>query len=732
MLKHIYISISIILLALTTHSQTVRGKVETVNHEALIGATILELGTQNGSITNESGFFELKLSSRESLLVISYAGFTTDTVKADFSKIAHIQLKENTSELDEVVVQASSTFVDDLESKHIEVITEAELTKAACCNLSESFETNASVDVSFTDAISGAKTIRMLGLDGRYVQINRENIPNVRGLAEKYGLSYVPGTWVQSIDVGKGAGSVVNGYESMTGQINVELKKPETSETLYLNGYANSFGRVELNANHARDINDKWSTAVLLHSNYFNNEVDNNDDGFMDLPKSKQINVMNRYKYEGDKMVSQIGLTLMRDEKAGGQLGFDFGDNFLTSSQYGFQNQTTRAELFGKVGLLFPNKPYKGWGFIYSGTYLDIDAGFGRDNYEGTEKTLYGNVIFQNIIGNSFHSYKTGASILYDDFDEVYADSAFSRQEIVPGLYYEYTYSRGDKFTLLAAARTDFHNLYGTYITPRLHTRYQFSESTTIRAAIGRGYRTPNTIVENSNVLVSSRQLIIEEAPEPEVSWNIGGSLTTAINFGDKKLNLIADYFYTHFENQLIYDMDRSSSELRVYNLRGNSFAHSFQLEGNYQFSDHLSVKAAYKYYDVKATINRELRDVPFNSRDRFFLNASYATRFDKWKADATLQWFGSKRLPNTSDKPAEFQRDLTSPDFFLLNAQVSRGYRWGSIYLGSENLLGFTQEDPIIDSENPFDNNFDASIVWAPIAGRMVYAGFRYKIKRN
>ncbi|MEO1253742.1 MAG: TonB-dependent receptor, partial [Bacteroidota bacterium] len=613
-MKYIIYTITLFISMSSSLAQTVRGMVADMKHEPLIGATVLELGTQNGVVTGVDGGFTLKLNSRESKLVISFTGFITDTISVDFSRMMHIMLNDNAEELDEVVIQASSTFMDNLESKHVEVITEAELTKAACCNLSESFETNASVDVSFTDALSGAKTIRMLGLEGSYVQINRENIPNVRGLSGKYGLSYVPGTWIQSIDVGKGAGSVVNGYESMTGQINVELKKPESSEKLYLNGYVNSFGRVELNANHARNINDKWSTALLFHTNYFNNEIDQNDDEFMDLPKSKQINVMNRYKYHSEKLVSQIGWTLMRDEKAGGQLGYDFGDNFQTSSQYGFQNNTTRFEIFGKTGLLFQHKPYKGWGFIYSGSYLDIDGGFGRDNYEGTEKTLYGNVIFQNIIGNSFHSYKTGVSLLYDEFDEVYADSAFSRQEVVPGLYYEYTFSPGDRFTILAGTRTDFHNLYGTYFTPRLHSRYQISENTTVRAAIGRGYRTPNAIVENSNILLSSRQLIIEEDPEPEVSWNMGGSLVTAINIQDKKLNLIADYFYTTFENQLIYDMDANSSQLRVYNLRGDSYAHSFQLEGNYQFSDRFSAKAAYKFYDVRATINDELRQVPFNA----------------------------------------------------------------------------------------------------------------------
>lgn len=729
-MKYLLIIQYTLLQSIALQAQTVTGMIADIQHQPLIGATILEEGTQNGTVTNGKGQFSLTLSNRENELIISYSGYVTDTITANFSAPMHIMLQENTEELEEVVVSTQSTFLDKLESLHTEVITEAELTKAACCNLSESFETNASVDVSFTDAVSGAKTIRMLGLDGRYVQINRENIPNVRGLAGRYGLSYIPGTWIQTIDVGKGAGTVVNGYESMTGQINVELKKPENGEKLYLNAYANSFGRLELNANTAQKINDKWSTGVLFHTNYFNNEIDNNDDGFLDLPKGRQVNVLNRYKYEGEKVVSQIGFTFMRDEKAGGQLGFGFDDDFRSSSEYGLTSNTTRMEIFGKTGLLFPHKPYKGWGFIYAGSYLDIDGGFGRKNYEGEETTLYGNIIFQNIIGNSNHQYKTGASILYDNFDEIYADSSFNRQEVVPGLYYEYTYTPGEKFSLLAGARTDFHNLYGTYFTPRLHTRYQLTKNTTLRAAVGKGYRTPNVIVENSSVLVSSRQLIVEERPRPEVSWNMGGSVVTAANIGDKKLNLIADYFYTTFENQLIYDMDANSSQLRIYNLRGKSYAHSFQLEGSYQFSDRLSAKAAYKYYDVRATINGALRQVPFNAQNRFFINGSYATRFDKWEADATLQWYGTKRLPDTSDKLAEFQRPAFSPDFFLLNAQVSRGFRWGNIYLGSENLLGFTQDRPIIDAENPFGDQFDASIVWAPIAGRMVYVGFRYKLK--
>lgn len=719
-----------LLIGLLAQGQTIRGMVADENHEGLPGATVQEVGTTNGVTTDLNGRFELKLSARDARILVSFVGYEADTLSADFSGMMHIMMRPEISELEQVTVTAQSTFLDEMESKHVEVITEAELTKAACCNLSESFETNASVDVSFTDAVTGAKTIRMLGLDGRYVLINRENIPHVRGLSGRYGLSYVPGTWIQSIDLGKGAGTVVNGYESMTGQINVELKKPELSEKLYLNAYGNSFGRMELNANTAYKLNEKWSSGILFHTNYFNNELDQNDDGFMDIPKGRQINVMNRYKYQSDRMVSQMGFQFMNDQRAGGQLGFDFSDDFRTAPVYGFQNNTTRVEFYGKTGLLFPHKPYKGWGFIYSAAYMNIDAGYGRDNYEGAETTLYGNVIFQNIIGSSFHQYKTGVSILSDSFDEVYADSVFTRHEVVPGAYFEYSYLPGDNFSLITGVRSDFHNLYGNYFTPRLHLRYQVSENTTLRGAIGKGYRTPNAIVENSSVLVSNRQLIVQEAPSPEISWNMGGSLVTAVQIGEKKLNLVGDYFYTEFQNQLIYDMDQNSSELNIYNLKGQSYAHSFQVEGSVQFSEYFGLKTAYKYYDVRSTINGEFQAVPFNSRDRFFLNTSYSTKYDKWEVDYTLQWFGTKRLPDTSDKPAEFQRGNYTPSFFLMNAQISRGFRWGNVYVGSENLGNFTQSNPIVDAENPFGNNFDASMTWAPIAGRMVYFGFRYKIK--
>ena len=731
-MKFIVFTLLLFTCHLSLAQEKIRGKIEDKDHQPLVGATVLLMGTTTGAVADATGWFTLKVPSLPATLIIRYIGYVTDTLQVSSTNPPHIKLYLESSELDEVVLKSKATFFDKITPMHSEVITESELLKAACCNLSESFETNASVDVSFADAVSGAKVIRMLGLDGRYVQINRENIPLVRGLSQRYGLGFVPGTWIQSIDVGKGAGSVVNGYESMSGQINLEFKKPENSENLYLNGYVNSFGRMEINANHARDLGEKWSTAFLLHGNYLGTEIDRNDDNFLDLPKSRQVNLMNRYKYESERLMSQIGINIMLDDKAGGQKGFGFNDDLATSPEYGFLNNTSRLEVFGKTGILYPKKPYMGWGFIYSLSRQSMEGGFGRNEYEGTQNTAYLNAIHQNIIGNSFHQYKVGASILVDDYEETYIDSTFTRNEIVPGAFFEYSWLPGDQFSLVAGARVDYHNIYDALVTPRLHLRYQPSESWTLRGSVGKGYRRPNVIPENFSFLISSRELFVEEEIEMEESWNAGFSVVTELEVAEKEITLIGDYFYTSFVNQLIFDLDQSSSRLTVYNLDGESYAHSFQLEAQMELFKNLSMKTAYKFYDVKTTINGTLQRAPFVSRDRFFMNLEYATRFDKWKADATLQWYGNKRLPDTSDKPNEFQAPSQSPDFFLLNAQVTRGFRWGSVYLGAENLLDFRQDDPIIDPDNPFGNNFDASLVWGPVAGRVIYTGVRYKLKRK
>ncbi|QKZ14060.1 TonB-dependent receptor [Spirosoma sp. KUDC1026] len=701
----------------------------------LIGATVRWAGSSGGTITDSTGRFQLPLTTQFNQLLISYVGYQSDTltVTNPANDITSILRPERT--LSEVTVSGAAGQLDRMNPIQTELITQRTLAKAACCNLSESFETNASVSVSYADAVTGAKQIQFLGLGGQYVQTNVENIPTIRGLATTFGLNYIPGTWITSIDIGKGAGSVVNGYESMSGQMNVELQKPDSPDKLFLNGYVNSFGRIEGNANWSKPLSKKWTVGVLGHASALRNEIDQNNDGFRDLPLYTQLNAINRYKYSSDRFVAQFGVKALYEDRDGGQLArYDTP----SSTRYSFGNTTRRLEFFSKTAKLYPDKPYKGLGLILNGLHHEQIANFGYRPYLGLQRTFYANLIYQSIIGNTNHAYKAGLSYLLDDYLERLGPLQTNRTESVPGVFAEYTYSYLEKLTFVLGGRFDYHNLFGAQWTPRAHLKYNLSPNVALRASGGRGFRVPNRFIENFGYLVSSRTIVNDSPLQPEISWNYGLSLSNDVNLFGKKASLVLDYHRTTFENQLVVDLEHPR-ELHFYNLQGASFANSFQAELNIQPIKRFEVKAAYRLFDVRQSMGGpfgESRLLPkmMVSRDRVLLNAGYALPFDKWKFDATLQWNGPRRIPylrpdyvHTSygNMPTDY-----SPGFYNLNAQVSRAFRSGwEIYLGGENLTGFRQLNPIVAANDPFGVNFDAgSRAWGPVTGRMVYLGFRFK----
>lgn len=713
----------------------VRGTVaELVNGKRvpLIGATIRWADTQTGTVTDANGQFSIPFGSTDNQLVVSYVGYQPDTVTVtDPATELTITLRSERT-LQEVTVSGQPGQIDRLNPIQTEFINQRTLAKAACCNLSESFETNASVSVSYSDAVTGARQIQFLGLGGQYVQINVENIPTVRGLATTFGLNYIPGTWITGIDVGKGAGSVVNGYESMTGQMNVELQKPDDKQTLFLNGYANSFGRVEGNANWSKLLNKKWSVGVLGHASTLRTELDQNNDGFRDLPLYSQVNVINRYKYSSERFMAQFGVKALYEDRDGGQLS-KFG-----ASRYSFGNTTKRLEFFSKTAKLFPDKPYKGLGLILNGLTHEQTANFGYRPYLGQQRTFYANLIYQSIIGNTNHAYKAGISYLLDDYREQLGATQMNRTESVPGVFVEYTYTYPEKLTLVLGGRFDYHNLFGAQLTPRAHLKYNLNQNLILRASAGRGFRVPNLYAENFGYLVSSRVIYNDAQLRPEVSWNYGVSLTNDFTLAGRKASLVVDYHRTDFREQLMVDLEHPR-ELHFHNLYGKSFANSFQAELNYQPIKRMEVKLAYRLFDVRQSMSVPSGDTlllprMMIPRDRLLLNVGYALPFDKWKFDATLQWNGPRRIPYLRDG-ADYEQPpyvpLTySPGFYNLNAQVSRAFLSGwEIYLGGENLTGFRQSNPIFAAANPFGPDFDAgSQVWGPITGRMVYVGFRFK----
>ncbi len=699
----------------------------------LIGANVYWAGTTIGTTTDPNGEFNLReLPPLPAKLVVRYIGFQTDTLLINEPGIVKAVLQKAV-DLKEVSIEGrqQSTIINTIDPILTEHIGAKELLKAACCNLSESFETNASVDVSYSDAVTGAKEIQMLGLSGTYTQIQTENIPSLRGLGQTYGLSYIPGPWMESIQVTKGTGSVLNGYESMAGQINIEYLKPWEADKFYINLYGASTTNTELNTYLTHKLNKNWSTMTLLHAEAMQKKWDKNGDGFLSMPLMKQINMMNRWNYQGDgRLESQFGIKALFEDRLGGQSKFDPDKDRGTTNAYGIGIKTARLEGFTKTGLVNYNHPERSIGWINNFTFHDQSAYFGLKEYEATQKSFYSNLIFQDIFKNTFHKYRLGLSMIYDDLLQKVDSINYSGVETVPGIFAEYTDTHIEKFTLVAGIRGDLHSTYGFKVTPRIHLKYDLKPESVIRLSAGTGFRSPNIFADNLGILSSSRKLVVLEEINAEESFTYGISFTHKFILAKKSGAIVVDYFHTDFMNQLITDTYSDPTEIRFYNLKGKSFSNSFQAQINYELVKKLDIKAAYRFDDVKSTYGGLLLQKALHANHKTLVNLAYETRFDKWKFDLTWQWTGPKKLTDSSHGSDALISLRNSPAYSVIHSQVTRNFKKWSLYAGVENLLDKVQHNAIVNPENPFSEKFDATQVWGPLMGRKVYAGFRLTIK--
>jgi outer membrane receptor for ferrienterochelin and colicins len=545
-------------------------------------------------------------------------------------------------------------------------------------------------------------------------------------------LTYTPGPWIESIQLNKGAGSVVNGFESVTGQINVELVKPEEADKWFLNGYANQGGRSELNLNTSHQVSSHAATGFLLHGNARPMEVDGNGDGFLDFPTGYQVNGINRWKFNSFRgWEGQVGVKLLTEDRSGGQANSE-----TIANPYRLGWKTNRYELWGKTGYVFPKAKYKSIGFQGSAVYHDQTSNYGPRTYDANQQSGYFNSIYQSIFGTSTHKYRTGLSVQYDQFDETLDSLTFKRTEIVPGAFFEYTFSYFEKFAVVAGMRADYHNYYGLFFTPRLHLRYEIREGSVLRASGGRGQRTANVIAENVSFLASSRSWNINGNAaipgfglQPEIAWNYGLNFTQNFRLDYRPGTFSVDVYRTDFQNQTVIDME-DPRKVEIYNLAGKSFASSMQAQVDYELRRRFDVRLAYRFYDVRTNYGGQLKDRPYISKHRAFVNLAYET-VSSWKFDYTVQWQGQKRIPSTASNPAVYQRSTRSPDLFLMNAQISKSWKERyDVYVGMENISNVRQNNPIVASDAPFSPYFDSSMVWGPIFGRMTYIGFRLKSK--
>ena len=597
------------------------------------------------------------------------------------------------------------------------LINREELFKAACCNLGESFTTNPSVDVNYSDAATGAKQIKLLGLSGTYVQMLTENLPNFRGAVAPYSLDYVPGPWMNSIQVSKGSSSVRNGYESITGQIDVEYLKPDNDEGVTVNLYGGALGRLEANADANVHLDDKLSTEVLLHYQDDLGHHDMNDDGFLDQPNVRQWNLQNRWKWKGDHYLFHGGFGMVKEKREGGQTNTHHPTP-NTHHPYLININTDRYEGYMKHAFILDPEHGTNIALMGNASMHLLDANYGEKHYSVNQKNVYAQLLFETNFTEQ-HNLSAGLSLNYDYLTK-------DDKETTPGAYAQYTYNLNDKIVAMAGIRADHSSRFGTLVTPRFHLKLTPSEIVSLRLSAGKGYRTVHALAENNNLLASGRQLVIDDL-EQERAWNYGISSSFYIPLFDKTLKLNAEYYHTHFSQQAVIDYDSNPSLIRITNLDGKSYSNTVQVDATYPIVKGLELTAAWRWNDVKCTYGGKLMEKPLTSKYKGLITASYKTPLGLWQVDATLQLNGGGRMPT----PVNGLWDERFQAYEQVSAQITRWFRHFSVYIGGENLTGFRQKQTIINAADPWSSSFDPTMVWGPVHGAMFYAGVRVNFGR-
>lgn len=748
------------LYAISSFSQTIKGSVTATNNnivETIPGAVVQWSNSETAVLTDADGKFTIEHPKGGVWeLTASFMGYKIDTITVQKGKEVVFNLQPDAIEVDQIVVRSRrSNTISSISVEKQEVITFAGLCKMACCNLAESFENSASVTVGYSDAVSGARQIKMLGYAGTYTQMLDESRPIMRGLSAPYGLEYTPGMWLKGIQISKGVTSVVGGYEALTGQINVEHRKPTDEEPLFVNLFLSQDLRAEANITSALQINDKLSTVILTHISQDQMMMDENEDGFLDMPLKEQYNIGNRWLYICDNGTQiRFGVRGLYEERQGGEKDFSIEDRYTLTS-YGSNIYNKNFNTYLKVGKPlkknklseeedgYEDETTSNIAIVTDYVYHEQDAFFGIKDYYGNQNSFYTNLLYQLNIGKK-HQLITGATFTADLYNELLDDNFtegkdsngdyiissnsynFDRDLFTTGLFGEYTFKIDDKFDFMAGVRGDYNNNYGWMFTPRGHIKWNVTPTTTLRGSAGIGYRIMSLVTDNIGMLATGRELNFDsDLNLLERGYTAGGSITQKFKlFGGKDASVSIDYFRSQFTNQVVVDQETNSSQILFYNLDGDSYTDTYQVDFSVEPFSRFNIFMTYRYNNTFATLQGGREVVtPLINKYKGLVNLQYATRFDKWTFDATAQINGQARLPV---QDGVFIDSEYSPVYPMYFAQVTRKIKLLDIYLGCENIANYKQDNPIIASDDPFSTSFNSSVIWGPIMGRKFYAGIR------
>ena len=713
------------------------GMVTNERDELLIGATVFWKGARTGTVTDTAGRFSLPARTRADTLIVRYIGSAPAKVEVLPTENNLWIVVTGITELQTVTVSEHvfGNTVSILDPHNVERISSKELRKAPCCNLSESFETNGTVDVAYTNALTGVKEIQMLGLRGIYSQFLLENRPTMGGIATPFAFEYLPGTWLNGIVLAKGASTVKNGNAGISGQINADLVKPNLDKPLFVNFFSSTEGRGELNVHLNKAGKNGFSNGLLLHGNLVENERDMNRDNFYDGPSRRQLNGLYRVQYDAPDVCAQFNVQALTDHRRGGQIREAAA---RPGQLFGIDQQNDRVEVWGKLGRenLF-GKPYNQVGNMVSASWHRSQAVYGPNTYAAAQQSLYWQSLYETIFGTTDHKIVVAPSFQLDDIRERVNETDLNRREAVPGAMVEYTYSRPNlkmempDLVVVLGARTDWNSRFGWLFTPRLSAKYNFTEKSVARLSAGRGYRSPNLVAENISLLASNRQLRFAPDLGLEAAWNYGFNVSQRFEVAKREANFSIDLYRTDFTQQIVVDVEQDPTQVHFYNLQGRSFSNSLLVMLQYNLLPGLDMKLAYKWNDVRTTFaDGQLRSQPLIARHRGLVTLDYATPNKRWNLNTYVQIVGPQRLPDNSQVPHELTHDFptVSPTFATWNLQVTRrvGKKF-ELYLGGENLTNYRQHHAIIAADDPTSPFFNGSQIWAPTMGTVGYLGLRF-----
>lgn len=732
----------LLFLPFTIFGQALRGAVLDEDGTDLLGANVQWIGTGNGTSTDELGMFEISTEGVEDKrLVVSYVGYVSDTVLITEQSMIVVSMSSTANlETVEVTARERGSNISSLNPIKTETLNQTELGKAACCDLAGCFETQASVQATTTNIVTNSKELRILGLSGVYNQILIDGLPMIQGSSYTYGVSTYPGTLVNKIHISKGANSVVQGFESIAGQINVELREPADNDKLLLNIYANSFLEKQFNINYTKKWN-KWSTILSGHTTQAANKFDRDADEFLDLPLLTRYMFYNKWQYGNAREKgwnSSIGVRYVKEERIGGQVHFNPETDKGTMNNYGQVVDFAQPELYTKTGYRIDNTQQIT--FLASALGHEQDSYFGTTHYQASQRNAYANLQYE-LQWNDNHMLTTGLSYRAMSSEETVAfgqnllertyAGSYQKKEQIPGVFAENVFNfDAQNLTLITGLRFDKHNEFGWFATPRALLKYDISNFTTARISAGTGWRTINLFSENVNLLASSRNVIITEPLQPEEAINYGANLTHKIYDTNVETQFSVDFYRTEFQNQIFPDYDSDPTKAYISNFTGTSISNGFQAEVKLNFFEQVETKLAYNYLDVYRILDGEKFVLPFNSKHRLMGTLSYVPPSQDWHADLNVHLHGKQRLANTTKNPSEFQVDEVSQPYTLINLKLTKSWNSFELYTGCENIFDFRQERPILSWEQPFGRHFDTANVWGPTRGREFYLGLRFWVE--